>query len=83
MTFFICLAVILGGLGYWAYKHGKLTGELAAIKAYVAKLEGGSSVPAVPAVPVAALPTSTVAQKQSAISQITKSLATLKSQAGV
>ena len=86
MTFFICLAVILGGLGYWAYKHGKLTGELTAVKAYVSKLEGGLSsttVPTVPAVPVAALPTTTVVQKQSAISQITKSLAALKSQAGV
>ena len=82
MTFFICLAVILGGLGYWAYKHGKLTGELTAIKAYVAKLEGHAAAP-VAVVPVATLPTSTVVEKQSAIAQISKSLATLKSQAGV
>jgi hypothetical protein len=84
MTFFICLAIILGGLGYWAYKHGKLTGELTAIKAYVAKLEGHAAAPvAVAPVSAATLPATTVVEKQSAIAQISKSLATLKSQAGV
>ena len=86
MIFIVCTLIVVAGLAYWAYRHGKLTGELAAVKAYVSKLEGGLSstaVPTVPVVPVAALPTTTVVQKQSAISQITKSLAALKSQAGV